>query len=1820
MKRKEICKAIIAIAVTLAFVLPGSAAFANVGTIKVTSNSGNTASIKNIVETTNSNTSGGVSTTRDVIYVDDDIIKETHLGYEVGSSWYDGDPLSRIQDRAYNIHEIDRPDGKSYNFGFGKYVDSGTFIESSGKNLQSGVTADRKVKTNNFDSRGTGSRGTIYVDDNAPPEWYDATHVKTIQEGVNNASAGDTVYVFNGMYYENVEVGKSINLVGENKDNVIVDGRLGQQVVHITINEVNITGFTVRNGDHGIHLEYSSNSNIDNCVAYDNRYGFTPRNSPNTDITNCDAYNIESVGIRPITSPNSNFINCNLYNAQSGIFITDSSNCNIQNCNAYDIVMIDLSNGGNGFYLENSPMSAIENCEAYECTDYGLYLSYSYECVVTDCFFHDNTWNPEARFPSGYHSVGIHIEGSPDCEIMYCEIYDNDNGIYIGEGSPNLIMRDNAFYGNTEGGFDVEAWLPEDFYLDIDPSNTINEKPIYYLVEQSDLELNETHYCGYVGLISCSNILVRNIDMDGGGIMMVDTSNSTMTNVTSHDCRKGLSVYYSPNCDIISCEAYNCRYGIYGSSRNLIDCDFHDNDYGIYMEMEWEDELVSRMGAVNGGNVTNCSSYDNNCGIFEQKGSTISNCEVYNNTEYGIELSFESEYAESGSTLRENSFHDNGYNFAVDGWMPTDYHHDVDTSNTVNGRPIYYLVEEVDQIIDGATTDVGLVILASCEEMIVRNVHTSYNKYGLLLVDGSALITNCSFSNNKDGIKFYLNVHYNQITNCNVFDNERGIAFQEDASYNEIINCNLYNNSQFGYWSQCTESNSLIGCDIYGNGFGYPGVEPGQPYPISFQSGGPGVMIHYLTTDNHVENCTIHDNYEGIFVMEAGGNQIFRNNEIYNNVDCGLLIWKEGTNCVIENCTSYNNSGFGIYLGETCEGTCMLNCIMNDNRYSFGLATYTGVDIDPSNTINGKPMFYLVGASDLTFNETANVGWLGLISCTNITVRDTDVEGILLYDTIGSTISNVNSHNSRSGIHLYSSSNNNIVNCDTYTNAEYGIYLQSASGTDITGCTAYDGGVGGIYVYSSTTDIVDCEAYSNHRDNLSLYPEQTGYGILIENYNNNFLTNCNAYDNQYGIYLSHSQNNDITNCEVHDNDYGMYFYFKSQFNNIMNCDIYRNSAYGVYFNYYITGNQIHHNNFIDNAQHALDDSIDQYQWDDGVDEGNYWDDYTGIDSNGDGIGDTPYDIPGPCGGSRDRYPLMSILDDTPPIITDVKATPIIQGTSAPVNITCNVIDIQVDTVKVNISGPEGFTLEATMNEGNYYYYEDTYTILGTYYYYIWANDTSGNIAVSDTYSFVIIEFDKPISAVDPLPAWKKTVPFTVTATAYDNTGVANVTLRYRYSSNGTGWTNWTSYGIDEDAPWSWSFTGSDGYYQFYSIAVDTQGNVEDPPSSADASTGIDTTKPVTNHTLDGTMGGDGWYVSDVVVTLSAIDNLSGVGSTWYKVDAGYWHIYTTSFTVSIEGQHTVQYYSFDGAGNQEVAKSVSFKIDTIAPTTIHTLDGIIGSQGWYVTNVTVTLSANDVTSGVNYTKYKLNTGDWIVYTGFFVVTTDGNCILYYYSVDLAGNTEATKQVVFKIQHDVLPPVTTSEFDGIMGENNWFVSNVTVMLSAVDDSAGVAFTKYKLDAGAWTTYTGAFLVTEDAVHTLSYYSVDKVGNTESVKEAALKIDQTAPYINLTVNKTGLMKWLLTATVSDETSGIAKVEFYLDGEYLGEATEAPYEWECSQKGTAQAIVYDNAGNNAISDEVPFSQSLPQSQSSSSTLVSFGKDIIQGGHRLIFLESVF
>jgi hypothetical protein len=189
--------------------------------------------------------------------------------------------------------------------------------------------------------------------------------------------------------------------------------------------------------------------------------------------------------------------------------------------------------------------------------------------------------------------------------------------------------------------------------------------------------------------------------------------------------------------------------------------------------------------------------------------------------------------------------------------------------------------------------------------------------------------------------------------------------------------------------------------------------------------------------------------------------------------------------------------------------------------------------------------------------------------------------------------------------------------------------------------------------------------------------------------------------------------------------------------------------------------------------------------------------------------------------------------------------------------------------------------------------------------------------------------------------------------------------------------------------------------------------------------------------------------------------------------------------------------------------------------------------------------------------------------------------------------------------DVIPPITNHTLTGTLGLNNWYVSNVVITLTAIDPAppvkfgpkppSGVNHTYYKLHAAdPWIEYTGSpVTVSTDGNYALYYYSVDKGTpgypfNTETVKGPFnFKMDKTAPTIDLTVLALNAMKnkWLLNATVADATSGVAKVEFYVDDVLIGNVSApGPYVWTYKGKGkVAQAIVYDLAGNSAMSAQV-------------------------------------
>jgi len=160
----------------------------------------------------------------------------------------------------------------------------------------------------------------------------------------------------------------------------------------------------------------------------------------------------------------------------------------------------------------------------------------------------------------------------------------------------------------------------------------------------------------------------------------------------------------------------------------------------------------------------------------------------------------------------------------------------------------------------------------------------------------------------------------------------------------------------------------------------------------------------------------------------------------------------------------------------------------------------------------------------------------------------------------------------------------------------------------------------------------------------------TGDWVTIHGFK---IQNSGTLEEDGGVDVQ-SNNNTIFGNIVADNQNGLYLHDSSNQNNIFENNI-QNNEWGLFVMYDCNGNIIYNNNFNSNSGFHVKDYSDN-QWDSEFFDGNYWDDYTGVDNNGDGIGDTPYSIQG--GTNHDNNPLINPWENQAP------ETPLIDGSDS----------------------------------------------------------------------------------------------------------------------------------------------------------------------------------------------------------------------------------------------------------------------------------------------------------------------------------------------------------------------------------------------------------------------------------------------------------------------------------------------------------------------------------------------------------------------------
>jgi hypothetical protein len=295
----------------------------------------------------------------------------------------------------------------------------------------------------------------------------------------------------------------------------------------------------------------------------------------------------------------------------------------------------------------------------------------------------------------------------------------------------------------------------------------------------------------------------------------------------------------------------------------------------------------------------------------------------------------------------------------------------------------------------------------------------------------------------------------------------------------------------------------------------------------------------------------------------------------------------------------------------------------------------------------------------------------------------------------------------------------------------------------------------------------------------------------------------------------------------------------------------------------------------------------------------------------------------------------------------------------------------------------------------------------------------------------------------------------------------------------------------------------DGAHRIEFYSTDVAGLTESTRSLAFR---IDASPPSTTAFLSGQLGQNGWYGSPVAVTLVALDATSGVSSTEFRVDAGAWQAYSSPVSVTGEGTHLVEFRSEDLAGNEESEGTIAFFSDSMPPQTVASLAGTAGGGGWYISSVTVTLSASDSTSGVGVTEYRLDGGPWRTYVDPFAVGGEGAHGVEIRSMDTAGNVEFPETVSFRI--DTEAPETTATLLGRRPDSR-FVEHAVIDLAAADATSGIFLTEYRVDGAEWRSYADAFEITNYGTHTVEFRSTDNAGLQEATQSVTFQIETSLP---------------------------------------------------------------------------------------------------------------
>ncbi len=843
-------------------------------------------------------------------------------------------------------------------------------------------------------------------------------------------------------------------------------------------------------------------------------------------------------------------------------------------------------NGDYGFYTtDDCNNMTLEDCSMFNNTERGLGIGgYTYDNTIRNCSIYSN--GKQGAYLNAIHKGTV---------FENCEVFDNGlDGFHV-HISYGVTFRNNVFHNNSDDGLDFN-------YDAIDVT-------IY-----GNLFRDNGEYGVELGAPSSDssreNMVYWNTFINNGKLSQA-YDNKDDDNLWDNG---SVGNYWSDydgsdtNGDGIGDEPYNIggnsditdRYPLIapwsGPEQFAYDTWIVDDDNGSWADF---DNIPDAMDAAENGDKIRVFN-----GTYKERLIIEKSLKVVGNGSSSTKIDARKNWR--AVSIRANMVRLTGFEITGSG-NDQEAIHVFSDMNTISDCNVHNNTEGSGIVINGSNNliednlvskNFRMGISISGEyNLLINNKVIRNTKGGIIISDGSynhICFNTIKYNNGweavhpdaENGIKLKNGSDHNIIDNNTMVDQDfYGVNVPLFCEYNEIYLNNLIDNNDGGVQAFDRGSHTKWDTGTYGNYWSdYDGEDSDED--------GIGDTPYSIDGDNSTDRYPLMKLWNGSFVIGSPRTWI---------VDDDNGSWADFDNVQLAIDSAKLGDMIRIYSGSYIGNISLKKQLMLIGNRS----TSTFIDLDEEGS------HFKVNADNVVIRNVTVIGDSGSLGatfdaekCNRLIIKDSQFLNssgycALFSDCIDIQLFNCTFRGStrQAGIRFHTCQQINIQNCSISENAQSGILMYGDTGNGSINSSSF---------------------HSNER-----------HGLELRGTHNLTIQKCSiSANNESGIYLQSTRHNLIRYNRIENNsNYGVYVYDTPPPNG--SDDLFEN------------------NDFIDNSPETAQASTDNNvsYWDNGS-VGNYWSDYDGTDSDGDGIGDTPYYLDGD-GNATDRYPLMKPWSDEP---------------------------------------------------------------------------------------------------------------------------------------------------------------------------------------------------------------------------------------------------------------------------------------------------------------------------------------------------------------------------------------------------------------------------------------------------------------------------------------------------------------------------------------------------------------------------------------------